>query len=906
MSENLFLEEESPFPEKNYQEDLRQALFSIEKLQAENQRLTLLLENYQGPDFETVEKVKQVTDVKYQAVIKNAPWGIIISKPGEFVLEVNDAVCEIFGYTSEEFKTKKRADLVVEDEAFISFLKLRNETGKAKAEVIGKRKNGSFFPLEFSSIVFRDPLSGELHNSSIALDLTERKKADQERKLMLESILDYFYVLDYDFTFKYLNPAADQLFSNDHGNLLGEKIFDVFPILKEGIFYQNALKCIETKKPIQFEYFSETLQYWFEESFYPTEDGLSIFFRSIEERKKSEQELIRQKELSDTILFNIPIMISFIETNGKFSYVNASWEKELGYSKAETMASNDFIDLILLDKSKKEEVISNILNADGNWIDYELLTRAGKTIQSIWTNVKLSDGRIIGIGQNITERKQNEDKIRISNERYEYVTKATFDAIWDSDLLSGIVYWGDGFKTLFGYEPDRTAMTHLEFEDFLHPSDKKRVNRGFLDAIASEKNVWHDEYLFKKANGEYAFVQDRALIIRDENKKAIRAVGAMHDISQQKEEEDRLKLLELAITSSTDGILILEINHKNLLKPKIVYANQAFTRMTGYPLREILGKTKQIFQGQNSDENQLGRINQALLNFKPVEVELINYKKDGSTFWVLVSSVPFANKQGDFTHWISIQRDTTERKKRELEREDLVNNLTRSNNELKQFSYITSHNMRSPLANMISISELIDTSKIPDPFAVEMIGNFKISARNLNETLEDLIQILIVKEKGKQEIERVKFDEVYQNVAFSIKSLIVDSSALIQTNFSGAEWVMFNKAYLESIFLNLITNSIKYSGKNKKPIIFIYTILNPETIQLVVEDNGLGFNMEKAQDKIFGLYQKFHNHADSKGIGLYLIHSQITSMGGNIEVESEENQGTKFTITFKNEKSETL
>jgi len=103
---------------------------------------------------------------------------------------------------------------------------------------------------------------------------------------------------------------------------------------------------------------------------------------------------------------------------------------------------------------------------------------------------------------------------------------------------------------------------------------------------------------------------------------------------------------------------------------------------------------------------------------------------------------------------------------------------------------------------------------------------------------------------------------------------------------------------MESIFMNLITNSIKYSKRGIKPVIFIYSILTEDTVKLVFEDDGLGFNLDKVKNKIFGLYQKFHNHPDSKGIGLYLVHSQVTSLGGSIEVESEVNQGAKFTITF--------
>jgi signal transduction histidine kinase len=132
----------------------------------------------------------------------------------------------------------------------------------------------------------------------------------------------------------------------------------------------------------------------------------------------------------------------------------------------------------------------------------------------------------------------------------------------------------------------------------------------------------------------------------------------------------------------------------------------------------------------------------------------------------------------------------------------------------------------------------------------------------------------------------------------SINSLAKNANARFEVDFSEVTHIKFNKAYLESIFLNLITNSIKYRRPDVAPVISISSKKDHNTKQLVFADNGLGFDMSKVKEKIFGLHQRFHNHSDSKGIGLYLVHSHITRLGGNIEVESEVNKGAKFTISF--------
>jgi len=228
----------------------------------------------------------------------------------------------------------------------------------------------------------------------------------------------------------------------------------------------------------------------------------------------------------------------------------------------------------------------------------------------------------------------------------------------------------------------------------------------------------------------------------------------------------------------------------------------------------------------------------------------------------------------------------------------LIQELTSNNKELKQFSYITSHNLRAPLTNLMSILKLLDIKQITDARTVSLIEAFQSSTSSLQTTLDDLIQILIIKENTNQELVLVHFEEQLEKVLGSISNIIRNAGAEISYDFSAAKSIHFNSAYLESIFLNLITNAIKYSQPSIKPIIKIGTSIQNNQIQLTVTDNGLGMDWNKVKDKIFGLYQKFHRHPDSKGIGLYLVHSQITALGGKIEVKTKPNEGSSFIITF--------
>lgn len=129
--------------------------------------------------------------------------------------------------------------------------------------------------------------------------------------------------------------------------------------------------------------------------------------------------------------------------------------------------------------------------------------------------------------------------------------------------------------------------------------------------------------------------------------------------------------------------------------------------------------------------------------------------------------------------------------------------------------------------------------------------------------------------------------------------MVRDSKAIIDVDFSAFENITFNNSYIKSIFLNLLTNSIKYAKRDHAPVIKIQSRRINGINQLTFSDEGQGFDMDKVRDKIFGLYEKFHSNSDSNGIGLYLVYNHITSLGGRIAVESKINEGATFTISFK-------
>jgi PAS domain S-box-containing protein len=321
--------------------------------------------------------------------------------------------------------------------------------------------------------------------------------------------------------------------------------------------------------------------------------------------------------------------------------------------------------------------------------------------------------------------------------------------------------------------------------------------------------------------------------------------------------------------------------------------NPAVSNLLGYTVEELYARPINDFI-YHEDQETTSKVREELTKAKP----LLNFEnryvtKSGEIVWLSWTSLPVETDQLIF----AIAKNITHKKRQESERNVMLAKLTKVNKDLKQLTYTTSPDLRSPVNGFLSLLSLLDVSKISDPPTLELIEVIKYAGENLKQTLNNYVDSLSI--KYSVEKEEVDLQEALDNVLKSIHSLIRTSKATIHIDFAKLRKINFNLGYMESIFLNLITNSIKYARPDVSPVISIYTEKVAEISRLIVSDNGTGFDMEKVKDKIFGLHQQFHDYTDSKGIGLYLVHTHVTSLGGEVHVESKINEGTTFIISFK-------
>lgn len=499
------------------------------------------------------------------------------------------------------------------------------------------------------------------------------------------------------------------------------------------------------------------------------------------------------------------------------------------------------------------------------------------------------------------ESTDHQKKIRNKNKkikRYKLIEEITGNTFWEWDIKKNHLVFNRLLKREYGYNPKKINQNIEWWLERIHPEDSVDVSIDLYKFVAGKgEATWFYEYRFLCADGSYKHVLDRGqAILRDKNGSVLKMIGTMQDVSVIKLEEERLKQLDKAINQSREVKFVLENIDDDTL-PTIIYINDSITNLLGINKKNIVDKPIDEALSDRLKEKYLPKLKLAIARKMEFSFEENVYTTDGDSIWINFTIYPIeiSGEESDF--WIGIIYDITNQKLRQLENESLIKELIVKNNELRHFSYITSHNLRAPIANLKGIIQLMLQYDPSKEEVIEYLNALDSSTNLLNETIEDLMKVIIIKDKLTVEKELLSIENIINQIVKQLSISISEIEPVITTKFE-VKTLNLNKSYFESIMLNLISNSLKYRKLDQTLHITINTFLKENQIVLEFEDNGIGIDLERNKDKIFGLYQKFHNRSDSKGMGLYIIKNQVEAMNGTITVESKENIGTKFTLTF--------
>ncbi|HDZ05280.1 hypothetical protein LCGC14_0069210 [marine sediment metagenome] len=549
--------------------------------------------------------------------------------------------------------------------------------------------------------------------------------------------------------------------------------------------------------------------------------------------------------------------------------------------------------------------ITNLVStalSDGKPFDTELIIVTAKG-NEVWVSAKgeveMVNGkaaRLVGTFQDIDERKKVQIAHEEISERLKITTQTAKIGTWDYDLLENELEWDPEMYKIFDVKKEQFSGAFEAWSSTIHPNDKERAVAATNDAINGIKD-FDEEFRIIHQNGSVRYIKGLSKTIRDFNGKAIKMTGANWDITE-------LRSAELKLARSTE-LFSETFEHSSigmaLVSPELKWLkiNKSLSQSLGYSEEELLKmRTTDITHPEDLTNSQVFKTEVFNSSGHNLQLQKRFFHKDGNIVHAIIGVTPVKDLNGNPSHTITQFLDITSRIESQKKLEALVE-VTKSQNEsLTNFAHIVSHNLRSHSTNMTMLSKFLNEEKDEDER--ENLNRMITSAtESLSETIDHLNDVVLVKTGALEKLQSISILNTINQITKSINGLLEEQSATIKIDVSKSHFVNAVPAYLESIFLNILTNALKYRSSKRTPVIEIKSKIKGDFIQISFRDNGLGIDLEKHGDKIFGMYKTFHKHKDAKGIGLFITKNQIEAMSGTISIDSIVDNGTTIFIELK-------
>jgi PAS domain S-box-containing protein len=484
-------------------------------------------------------------------------------------------------------------------------------------------------------------------------------------------------------------------------------------------------------------------------------------------------------------------------------------------------------------------------------------------------------------------REAAEQKMRHSEQRLTEAQAIAHVGSWELDFTTGIAVWSDEALRIYGLTPEENHQTYESWLSFIHPDDMDYVMAGINKSheTLSSLGLYHRiickdgtiKYLYSKT--EFDFKEGKPVGIH----------GVCHDItnirtSEEAREQADANLL-LIIDQIPQSIFVRTLDGKYLFVNKTFAATYGLSP-EGLMERSDRGEIKvdEIFLEHDREVIETG-------SAKTIP-ELKYTGPDGNTRVFYELKVPYTIPGKNEIAVLGIVLDITEQR--------AVNaNLMQRNKDLEQFSYIISHNLRAPVANILGLSEVLQNTDVIADDEKAILKKIRSSVKRLDRVINDLNYILEFKNQDMQQKEWVDFTALLADIKLSLAGDLENEGVQIIGEFEETIGMHTVKSYLYSIFYNLISNSIKYRQPGVAPIITISSSSDHSKVRLKFKDNGIGIDMQTSGRYLFGLYKRFHFHIEGKGMGLYMVKTQVDALHGKITVDSEVGKGTEFIMEFE-------
>jgi PAS domain S-box-containing protein len=551
-------------------------------------------------------------------------------------------------------------------------------------------------------------------------------------------------------------------------------------------------------------------------------------------------------------------------------------------------------------------------------LELEILTARGRRVwvRAMGEAVRDSAGAIQmiqGAFQDLSDRKRGEQETRRLATRLTTTLESLTIGFYTTDRDWQFTFMNTEAERMLGRRREDLigkslwkeipAMTGSEFE------------KGFRSALSESRSTLVESQLSPQAPWW------RATAYPSEEGLAVH----LRDISVERAEREMLKLLETSVARLNDMLVIVDAASFTRFGPVVQFVNDAFVRFTGYSREEIIGRTRKLLSGPDTNLTETARIVAALSRFEPVRAELINYKKSGEPYWVEMDVVPVAAHGGAYTHFVGVERDITERKNHEkalrqlnIELEERVRartaELTVAREEAEEaaraksvFLATMSHEIRTPMNGVLALIEVLSQTTL-HPSQVEMIQIIHDSADSLLTIIDDILDFSKI-EAGKLRIESapMRLADSVTSVCGLLQSMARSKSVKLRVDIDPEmpENVTGDEHRLKQVLINLVGNAIKFSSAPERTgLVSVRAKLlsrqaHSVSVEIAVTDNGVGMDQE-TMDRLFKPFSQADESTTRRfggtGLGLAISDMLVHLMGGEITVQSAPAQGATFRV----------
>jgi PAS domain S-box-containing protein len=899
------------------------------------------------------EEELRKSEEKYRTILENITEGYFENDLRGNLTFFNDSLTEVYGYTRDELLMMNYRQYMDDENARKVSRAYNNiyTTGKPDSEIQLEiiRKDGTKRYLENSVSLMRNETGQPTGFRGISRDITERKQAEEalqeneeKYRTMLENIGDSYTETDLAGRVIFFNKAVSLSLGYTEEEFVGmhykqytspESIKKIYEV------YNRVYKTGETAKGVELTYIAKdgsrqilesTVALMRNKSGRPI--GFKTFTNNITKKRQAEEALRRSEERYRGILENMQEVYYEVDLAGNYTFINDAFSRHFGYTKEEVIGKKSLQD-------------QNEANAKKTYHAFKELYRTGEPIKALEVELGRKDGTkgtfelsvslirdtqgrpigFRGMTYDITERKRMEDELRKSEERYRGILENMQEAYYETDLVGHLAFVNDAICQHLGYSKEELiGKKSIYFQD---ETNAQKIAQAFVEIYRTGEPVKAVEAEYIRKDGTGGTYELSASLIRDARGKPVGFQGVSRDVTERKQMEEVIRQSEeryrTILENMQEGYFEVDFTGN------FTFVNEAECKNLGYSQKEeLIGMNRRQYTSEKT-VGELDRIFSEVYttgkSTQVFDVEVI--KKDRTKAFNEISISVIRDAQGKPIGFGGVSRDVTERKKAEEQLKRYAAELERSNEEVKNFAYIVSHDLRVPLINLKGY-----TSELRS--ALEVIGsNFDTALPPLNdekrsavaaalhedvpEALEFITNsvsrmdsfinaVLILARLGRQDLkpEPIDMNALLQTTVETMSHQLQERG--IEVIVGSLPHVVADRIAMEQIVGNILSNAVKYLDSSRPGRIEMTAQANGAETTFHIRDNGRGIAAED-MDKVFAPFRRAGKQdTPGEGMGLAYVQTLLRRHGGRISCESELGKGTTFTFTIstRSEKGE--